>query len=324
MFSYDEDRVDLQPDAIIQNFCNNGFEAEQALEDCDNDESDILGGVATEQLSESALSYYMQRIANCRPLTKKEERDLGEKIKEGDREAFEKLVNANLKFVITVAYRYKNSGMPMADIINQGNLGLLKAAKRYDPCKGVKFISYAVWWIRQYIVQGIAEQSGVVKFPIKQTGNLFRVRAAKELLTQRNGREATDSEVASHLNMKASDVTDILRFSRQALSLETPLKDGEEKTFIEFLKSPEESLEDNFCKKYLKLALGSMINELDPREKEIIYLRFGFENDEALTLDELGRRFGVSRERIRQIESKALKKLKKKAARKGLQNFLVG
>lgn len=274
-------------------------------------------------VSESSLSYYMKRIANNTPLSKQEEQELGRKIKKGDSEAFEKLVSANLKFVITVAYKFKNSGLPMSDIINQGNLGLLEAAKRYDSEKGVKFISYAVWWIRQYIVQGIAEQAGTVRLPIKQAGNLFKINAAKEKLNHEYGHEPTTDELATYLNMKSEDVTDIVRVSKQSLSLESPLKDGEERTFIDFLESDRESIEDTLIKDNLKAVLNELINELDPREVQIINLRFGLEDDESMTLDELGKKFGVSRERVRQLESRALDKLKKKAIRKGLKDYLA-
>ncbi|MDR2884938.1 MAG: RNA polymerase sigma factor RpoD/SigA [Deferribacteraceae bacterium] len=271
-------------------------------------------------VSESSLSYYMKRIANTTPLTKQEEQELGRRIASGDQEAFDQLVSANLKFVITVAYKFRNSGLPLSDIINQGNLGLLEAAKRYDPTRGVKFISYAVWWIRQYIVQGIAEQSGTVRLPIKQAGNLFKINAAKEKLNHEYGHEPSTEELASYLNMKSEDVIDIVRVSKQSLSLESPLKDGEDRTFLDFLDSGKESIEETLIKDNLKSVLTELVAELDPREIDIISLRFGLDDDEALTLDEVGKRFGVSRERVRQLESRALDKLRKKAIRKGLTN----
>ena len=274
-------------------------------------------------ISENSLSYYMQRIAGNNPLTKEQEQSLGRRIKAGDKKAFEELVNANLKFVVAVSYKYRNSGLPMTDIINQGNLGLLEAAKRYDPERGVKFISYAVWWIRQYIVQGIAEQSGTVRLPIKQASNLFKINDAREKLGHEFGREPTDDELAYYLNMKTESIADIIRVSKQSLSLETPIKEGEDRSFVDLLESKEASVEDRVFQKNIKDVLEEMVGELDPREIQIINLRFGFEDDESLTLDELGKKFGVSRERIRQLEARALDKLKKKAVKMGLQTYLA-
>lgn len=291
--------------------------------------NDILESEETELenepqiLSETSLMYYMQRISGSEPLSKEEEQELGYKIRKGDKEALDKLVSANLKFVVTVAYKFRHSGLPMSDIINQGNLGLLEAAKRYDPERGVKFISYAVWWIRQYMVQGIAEQSGTVRLPIKQVGNLFKINGAREKMTHESGREPTEAELAKKLNMKEEDVTDILRVSKQSLSLETPVKDGESRAFVDFLESPTQSVEESLFKENLKTVLNEMIDELDPREMQIIRFRFGFEDDEVKTLDELGKLLGVSRERVRQLESRALDKLKKKAVRKGLEDYLA-
>lgn len=318
---YDEEKNTILPDADIEEIIFEddikpilGSEDSESLAEIEEDTKAVM--------SENSLSYYMQRIAGSTPLSKGEEQELGEKIKAGDKEAFEKLVNANLKFVVTVAYKFRNSGLPMSDIINQGNLGLLEAAKRYDPEKGVKFISYAVWWIRQYIVQGIAEQSGTVRLPIKQAGNLFRINAAREKMSHAEGREPTDRELADHLKMKEEYVTNIMRVSKQSLSLEASPKNGEARSFVDFLKSPNEGVEESFLRENLKKVLHEMIDELDAREIKIINLRFGFEED-VHTLDELGTILGVSRERVRQLETRAIEKLRKKAVKKGLQEFLA-
>jgi RNA polymerase primary sigma factor len=167
---YEEQLVKPHPDDdMIEEILESEVEEEVFVPDVDE----------PTDLSESSLSHYMQQIASSTPLSKEEEQELGYSIKQGDKEALAKLVNANLKFVISVAYKFKNSGLPLLDIISQGNLGLMEAAIRYDPTRGVKFISYAVWWIRQYIVQGIAEQSGTVRLPIKQVGNLFKIKSAQ-------------------------------------------------------------------------------------------------------------------------------------------------
>ncbi len=305
------DELDINEDTII----------EQAYSEPDIDDKEVKE--ASSALATSSLSHYMNKISGYNPLTRDEEYELGTRIKEGDKEAFDKLINSNLKFVVTVAYKFRNSGLPMLDIINQGNLGLVEAAKRFDPERGVKFISYAVWWIRQYIVQGVAEQSGTVRLPIKQASNLFKINYAREKLRQENSNEPSVDELAEHLKMKPEDVTDILRVSKQSLSLEAPVKEGEDRTFINMLEDTGEGVEESLIRDNLKNILNDMINELDPREMQIISRRFGLDDDEPQTLDELGKLFGVSRERVRQLEARALDKLRKKASKIDLQDYMA-
>jgi RNA polymerase primary sigma factor len=223
---------------------------------------------------------------------------------------------------VSIANRYRNTGLPISDLINQGNLGLVEAAKRFDHTKGVKFISYAVWWIRQAIIQALAEQSGTVKLPIKQAGILYKINGAIEKLSKQLGREATNSELAEYLNMAEPDIENVLRVSRNYLSLEAPIKDGEDRSFIDMLDSGSKSIEDDIISKTLKQSLGDIIDELGEREAKIIELRFGLEGDAPKTLEEIGDLLNISRERVRQLESRALDKLKKKAMRKKLHDFL--
>lgn len=201
-------------------------------------------------------------------------------------------------------------------------MGLLEAARRFDPDKGVKFISYAVWWIRQAIIQALAEQSGTVKLPIKQASILYKINEATEKLSKELDREPTADEIASYLDMELADVENVLRVSRNYLSLEAPLKEGEDKTFIDLLESESKSVEDEIIHTNLKNSLEEIVEELPEREAEIIKLRFGLEGETPKTLEEIGEMMKISRERVRQIEARALSKLKKKAMKKKLYDYL--
>lgn len=273
-------------------------------------------------VSENTLKHYLNSISRYKPLSKEQEFEIGERIQKGDTEALNTLILSNLKFVVSIANRYRNTGLPVSDLINQGNLGLVEAAKRFDHTKGVKFISYAVWWIRQAIIQALAEQSGTVKLPIKQAGILYKINGAIEKLSKQLGREATNSELAEYLGMEESDIENVLRVSRNYLSLEAPIKDGEDRSFIDLLDSGSKSIEEDIISKTLKQALGDIIDELTEREAKIIELRFGIEGDAPKTLEEIGDMLKISRERVRQLEARALSKLRKKAMRKKLHDFL--
>lgn len=291
-------------------------DAEQPEEPAESSEA-VLGA-----LSENSLKRYLQSISQYQPLSREEEQELGRRIHAGDEKALDKLILSNLKFVVSIANRYRNTGLPVTDLINQGNLGLVEAAKRYDPEKGVKFISYAVWWIRQAIIQALAEQSGTVKLPIKQAGILFRINAATERLTKELGREPTAPEISEELKMAESDIENILRVSRNYLSLEAPIKDGEDKSFIDLLESGGQNVEDEIIQKTLKSSLDEIVDELDEREATIVSWRFGLDGDAPKTLEEIGEMLQISRERVRQLEVRALAKLRKKAMRKKLNDFL--
>jgi RNA polymerase primary sigma factor len=282
----------------------------------------------TEEKGESALSAYMRSISACTPLPLEEEQKLGYLMRNGaedeeSKAASDKLIEANLKFVVTVANKYRGSALPLSDLINQGNLGLVEAAKRYDPSKGVKFISYAVWWIRQYIMQGIAEQTGTIKLPVKQAQAAYKTGKVGSHLRQKFQREPSDAEVAEEMGFNEQELTEIVNIFKQHISLESPIKEGEDKTFASNLKSGEESVEDEVVRASLKQAINDMLEELEPREIEIINLRYGLNETEEKTLEELGKKFGVSRERIRQIETRALEKLKKRAVQMKLQDYLA-
>ncbi|MGE4318123.1 MAG: RNA polymerase sigma factor RpoD/SigA [Deferribacterales bacterium] len=273
-------------------------------------------------ISENSLKQYLNSISRYKPLTKEQEYDLGVRIQKGDEDALNKLILCNLKFVVSIANRYKNTGLPISDLINQGNLGLVEAAKRFDHTKDVKFISYAVWWIRQSIIQALAEQSGTVKLPIKQAGILYKINGAIEKLNKSLSREPSAFELAEYLKMDEADIENVLRVSRNYLSLEAPIKDGEDRSFIDLLDSGAGDIEEDIISKTLKAALDDIVDELDERESMIISWRFGLDGEAPKTLEEIGEEMNISRERVRQLETRALAKLRKKAMKNKLQDFL--
>jgi RNA polymerase primary sigma factor len=296
---------------------------DEVVENEENEGVDLLTeDLPLPSVSDDSLKDYLNKISEYSHFTREKEYELGKRIKAGDEEAVKELVLANLKFVISVANRYKNSGLSMSDIINQGNLGLIEAARRFDPDRGVKFISYAVWWIRQSIIQALAEQSGTVKLPIKQASILYKINEATEKLSKEFDREPTADEIAGYLEMDVSDVENILRVSRNYLSLEAPIKEGEDRSFIDLLDSGTKSVEDEIIETNLKNSLEDIVDELPEREATIVKLRFGLEGEIPKTLEEIGEMMNISRERVRQIESRALSKLKKKALKRKLYDYL--
>ena len=273
---------------------------------------------------ESVVSNYIDMFKSFPKLTKEEEYELAVRAKNGDMEAFRKLVEANLRFVVYTANKYKGCGLPLADLINEGTVGLIQAAKRFDPERGVRFISYAVWWIRQAIVQALAEQAGVVKLPLKQAPILLRIRQTYSELFQKFGREPTTEEIAEELGMEPSDVEDILRVVSMHLSLELPINkdDNDDRTYMDLLESSTPSAEDEAIMASMVSVVHELISQLPEREAKIIKLRFGIDCDRPYTLEEIGKMMGISRERVRQIESRALTKLRRLAQAKKLEDYL--
>ena len=269
------------------------------------------------------LDEYLRGITKFNPLTPDDEKELGRRIQNGDIKALQQLVEANLRFVVSIAAQYKNRGLSFQDLINEGNLGLIQAAKRFDPDRGVKFISYAVWWIRQAIMQALAEQTGAVRLPLKQAGKLSKARKVREKFLHEKNREPVAEEIADELEVSTTDLEDIFRASRHHLSLETPIGQDNDTPFMDLLEGGAfPSSEDLFLQQSLVSQVGELIRELDPREQVVIRNRFGLEDDTTMTLGELGKKLGVSRERVRQLESRALKKLRKLAAAKRLNDYL--
>ncbi|HAX46233.1 MAG TPA: RNA polymerase sigma factor RpoD/SigA [Nitrospinaceae bacterium] len=260
-----------------------------------------------------ALTRYMSEISKIKPLTRDEERVLGLKIAEGDTASLQILVQRNLKYVVSVANKYRGCGLSLQDLIEEGNIGLIQAAKRFDPAHKVKFITYAVWWIKQTIMNSLAEQSGTVKLPVKQAGKVFKGAKCFNDLAQTLGREPTQAEVAQRQGIPIKVYENNMRAYRTHISLDTPLKKGEDTTYLELLEKQDTvPYDEQIMKKELEARVDQLLLDLPEREKKILRMRFGFD-EESKTLEEIGKKIGLSRERVRQIEKRAKEKLKNKS-----------
>ena len=269
-----------------------------------------------------ALTHYMNEISKLKPLSRNEEANLSNRIQEGNTRALHELVRRNLKYVVTVANKYKGCGLSLQDLIEEGNIGLIQAAKRFDGARQVKFITYAVWWIRQAIMHSLAEQSGTVKLPIKQAGKLYKIERQIKNLTQSLEREPTTSEVADNLGYRVEDIENILRAYRTHLSLDTPLKDNEMTEYLDLLENPNYiPYDDQIMQETLNQKIDDMLKHLSEREEKILRMRFGFQG-EIHTLDEIGKAIGLSRERVRQIEKRAKIRLRMRSNKESLQDHL--
>ncbi|UCD11935.1 MAG: RNA polymerase sigma factor RpoD/SigA [Nitrospinaceae bacterium] len=262
--------------------------------------------------SENSLSKYLAEIGSINPLTRDEEEQLGRDIAKGDTQALQELVRRNLKYVVTVANKYKGCGLSLQDLIEEGNIGLIQAAKRFDSNRHVKFITYAVWWIRQAIMHSLAEQSGTVKLPIKQVGKVFKMGKKRAAMVQDLEREPTQGELAQQMGFKEDEVAAIMRAYRTHLSLDAPLRADESTGYIDLLESNETiPYDDQMMQETLHARVESLLKGLSAREEKILRMRFGF-NGDAKTLEEIGKELRLSRERVRQIENRAKAKLRLK------------
>ena len=271
-----------------------------------------------------SLDQYLQEIGDEGLLSAEEEVELARRIKRGDQRALERLTKANLRFVVSVAKQYQNRGLSLGDLINEGNLGLIKAAKRFDETKGFKFISYAVWWIRQAILQALAEQSRIVRLPLNRVGALHKIGKAFSGLEQEFGREPSPMEIADELDMPAHEVMDTLKISSRHLSLDAPFNDDNENRLLDVLEdemqpSPDEALMNDSLRQEVKKALKT----LSPREAEVISLYFGIGREFPMTLEEIGGRFGLTRERVRQIKEKAIARLRHASRSRPLKAYMT-
>ncbi|MEP7256575.1 MAG: RNA polymerase sigma factor RpoD/SigA [Ferruginibacter sp.] len=271
-----------------------------------------------------SLEKYLQEIGKVELITPEEEVKLAVRIKQGDQFALEKLTKANLRFVVSVAKQYQNQGLTLPDLINEGNLGLIKAAQRFDETRGFKFISYAVWWIRQSILQALAEQSRIVRLPLNKVGLTNRISKAYSQLEQEFEREPTPEELAFLLDMDAEEIAATLGISARHVSMDQPLSDGEESTLIDVLVNHNAANTDDELafKASLKTEIDRSLSTLTERQKDVIRFFFGIGVDHALSLEDIGEHFNLTRERVRQIKDKAITKLRTASRCKLLKTYL--
>ncbi len=270
-----------------------------------------------------ALDKYLQDIGKVDLITAEEEVELAKLIREGNQKALDTLVSANLRFVVSVAKQYQSQGLKLIDLINEGNIGLVKAAQRFDETRGFKFISYAVWWIRQSILQALAEQSRIVRLPLNKIGDLNKINKAISRLEQHNERTPSMTEIASFLDMSDDKVKDSLKNSGRQVSLDAPLKEGETSNFYDIFNSGDlPNIENELNKQSLSIELSRVLKSLLPRESHILRLFYGIDYEYSMTLEEIGETLDLTRERVRQIKENALRKLKNKSKSKSLKAYL--
>ena len=270
-----------------------------------------------------SLDKYLQEIGRVELLTPEEEVSLAKKIKEGDGIALEKLTKANLRFVVSVAKQYQKQGLTLGDLINEGNLGLIKAAQRFDETRGFKFISYAVWWIRQSILQALAEQSRIVRLPLNRVGSLNKISKTFSELEQKFEREPSPEELAEVLELTESEVVDTMKISGRHVSVDAPFAQGEENSLLDVLDNGEDDTPDSeLMNDSLRREVQRALSTLTKREADVITLYFGLDNNQAYTLEEIGEKFTLTRERVRQIKEKAIRRLRHTSRSKALKPYL--
>jgi RNA polymerase primary sigma factor len=270
-----------------------------------------------------SLEKYLQEIGKVDLITAEVEVELAKRIREGDQVALEKLTKANLRFVVSVAKQYQNNGLTLGDLINEGNLGLIKAAKRFDEKRGFKFISYAVWWIRQSIMQALAEQSRIVRLPLNRIGSLSKVSRTFAELEQKFQREPSTDEVAEVIGITTEEVRDTLRIAGRHVSVDAPFSQGEDGSLLDVLSDANESNpESSMIAESLIQEVQRSLSTLTTREAEVLSLYFGLNRKQPMTLEEIGDKFGLTRERVRQIKEKATRRLKHTARSRTLKAYL--
>jgi len=271
----------------------------------------------------ASLDKYLQEIGKVDLITAEEEVELAQKVKAGDQLALEKLTKANLRFVVSVAKQYQNQGLTLPDLINEGNLGLIKAAQRFDETRGFKFISYAVWWIRQSILQALAEQSRIVRLPLNKIGSINKINKTYAFLEQSHERPPSAEEIANELDMTINDVKESMKNSGRHVSMDAPLVEGEDSNLYDVLRSGESPNPDKeLIHESLRTEIVRALETLTPREADVIKLYFGLGNHHPMTLEEIGETFDLTRERVRQIKEKAIRRLKHTSRSKILKTYL--
>jgi RNA polymerase primary sigma factor len=273
--------------------------------------------------TDHTLEQYLQEIGEVPLLDQQEEIELAKRIREGDEPALEILTKANLRFVVSVAKQYQNQGLSLGDLINEGNLGLIKAANRFDETRGFKFISYAVWWIKQSILQALAEQSRIVRLPLNKVGTMNKIGKAFSALEQEFEREPSPEEIADQLDISDFEVSETIQKSGRHLSLDAPFSEEEENRLLDIIEDQEQPAPDNtLITESLRIELERALSTLTPREAEVVKLYFGIDLEVPMTLEEIGERFNLTRERVRQIKEKALRRLRHASRSKPLRSYL--
>lgn len=270
----------------------------------------------------AALERYLQEIGKEDMVTAEEEVELAQRIKKGDQKALERLTKANLRFVVSVAKQYQNQGLGLADLINEGNMGLIKAAERFDETRGFKFISYAVWWIRQSILQAIAEQSRIVRLPLNQVGSVAKVNRVLSKFEQENERRPSVDEISERIDLPEDKIDDALRAQNKHISMDAPIYEGEDGNMLDTMVNDDSPMADyQLLKESLKEEIHSALNGLSDREKSVIEAFYGIGMPE-MTLDEIGSKYGLTRERVRQIKEKAIRRLRNNTYNEVLKTYL--
>lgn len=270
----------------------------------------------------ASLDKYLQEIGHEELVTVEEEVELAQRIRKGDRHALEKLTKANLRFVVSVAKQYQNQGLSLPDLINEGNMGLIKAAEKFDETRGFKFISYAVWWIRQSILQAIAEQSRIVRLPLNQVGSVNKINRMLNKFEQENERRPSIDEIADSVDLPEDKIEDALKVNTRHVSVDAPFVDGDDNSLIDILPNSDASMADKaLVMESLREEISRALRTLNERERNIIECFFGINNPE-MTLEEIGDKFGLTRERVRQIKEKAIRRLRHNTKNKVLKAYL--
>ena len=270
-----------------------------------------------------SLSKYLQEISRFEPLAPEREIELAIAVKQGSRRALKELTEANLRFVVSVAKDYQGQGLPLTDLINEGNLGLIKAAERFDESRGFKFISYAVWWIRQSVLQALAEHSRIVRLPLNRVGTISKINKASERLEQEFERAPRADEIAHQLDMRITEINDAQRIARRHNSLDTPFSDDEKNSLLDVISdSNVDEPDKELHMSSLEREVRDSLDTLKEREKDVIKMYFGIDREYALTLNEIGEEFGLTRERVRQIKEKAIRRLRHRSRSRKLRTYL--
>jgi RNA polymerase primary sigma factor len=282
-----------------------------------------LKGSKRTSVDEGSLDQYLREISQYPLISRDDEVELAISIRAGDEESLDKLVRSNLRFVVSVAKKYQNQGVSLSDLINEGNLGLIRAAHKFDETKGIKFISYAVWWIRQAILQALAEQSRIVRVPLNRAGTLHRIGKRSSALQQELGREPTVEEIAEGMDISEEEVAKTLSISQSHLSLDAPLTPGEDNKLLDYLPDTQNAGPDQETfERALTDSIEEVLSTLKEREAKILRLYFGLDGQEPMTLEEIGSMMGITRERVRQIKEKALARLRHVSRARALESFL--